>query len=67
MINFNEVTEKNAQEHNPCWSQISDHRYKMLIVVDGLRSGKSNPLLKLIAHQPDIDKFYMYAKYPSKP
>ena len=28
------------------------------------RSGKTNALLNLINNQPDIDKIYVYARYP---
>ena len=30
----------------------------------GSRSGKTNALLNLKNHQPDIDKIYLYAKDP---
>ena len=41
--------------------QISDHRYRLLIVGD-FWSGKTNSLVNLISYQPDIDKIYFYAK-----
>ena len=43
------------------WPYIPDHPYRML-VIEGLRSGKTNALLNLINNQPDIDKIYLYAK-----
>ena len=50
--------------HSPNWPYIPGHRYRILIIV-GLRSGKSNVLLNLIKHQePDIDKIYLYVKDP---
>ena len=33
-----------------------------MLVIEGLRSGKTNTLLNLINNQPDIDKIYLYAK-----
>ena len=46
--------------HNLNWS------YRMLNI-GGLGSGKTNVLLNLINHQlPDVDKIYLYIKYPFK-
>ena len=47
MKNYNQSVEIN---HNPNWSYISDHPYRILII-DGLVSGKTNVLLNLIQHQ----------------
>ena len=33
-------------------------------MVEGSRSGKTNALLNLINHEPDIDKMYLYEKDP---
>ena len=33
-------------------------------IVGRCGSGKTNPLLNLINHEPDIDKIYLYAKDP---
>ena len=52
--NFNQSVEKN-QDLN--WPYIPDHPYSILII-GGLGSGKTNLLLNLIKHQPDIDKIY---------
>ena len=41
--------------------RISDHQYR-IITIGGFDSGKTNALLKLIWHKPDIDKIYLYAK-----
>ena len=41
MINFDEVTRENRQEHNPEWPEIPDHPYRVLIV-GGSKSGKTN-------------------------
>ena len=45
------------------WPYIPDHPYRILII-GGSGSGKWNALLNLIISQPDIDKIYLYAKYP---
>ena len=63
MINFENYTNQNKTEHNSKWPYIPDHPYRILIV-GGSRSGKTNALLNLINNQPDIDKMYLYAKYP---
>ena len=62
MINF-DVTKEETKEHNPNWPQIPDNPYRMLII-GGSGSGKTDSLFNLIINQPDIDKFYLYTKYP---
>ena len=57
MINFDEVTGENTQEHNLRWPKNPNHRYRILIV-GGLRSGEMNSLLNLIEDQADFDKIY---------
>ena len=37
-----------------------------MLIIRGSESGKTNSLLNLIYHQPDIDKIYFYAKDPYK-
>ena len=39
MINFDDVTKENINKHNPNWSQIPDHSYRILII-GGPRFGK---------------------------
>ena len=63
MINFYDYTNENKTEHNPKWSYIPDHPYRILIV-GGSGSGKTNALLNVIKSQPDIDKIYLHAKDP---
>ena len=63
MINFDHYTNENKTEHNPKWSYIPDHPYRILIV-GGSGLGKTNKLLNLINNQLDIDKIYLYAKDP---
>ena len=50
--------------HNPNWSYLSDHPYRIL-VFGGSGSEKTNVLLNLIKHQwPDIDNNYLHVKDP---
>ena len=63
MFNFHYVTKEDIREHNPNWPEISDHPYQILII-GGSGSGKTNALLNLINHEPDIDKIFLYAKDP---
>ena len=63
IINYDQAI---AINHNPDWPYIPEHPYKILII-DGSKSGKTNMLRNLIKHQlPDIDKIYLYVKYPVK-
>ena len=57
MFNFDYITKEDIKEYN----SNSDHPYRILIT-GGSRSGKTNALLNLINHGPDIDKIYLYAK-----
>ena len=61
MFNFHYITKGDIKEHNLNWPEISDHPYRIL-VVGGSGSGKTNALLNLINHEPDIDKKILYAK-----
>ena len=63
MINFDDVTIENIKQHIPNWSQSPGHPHRILII-GGSGSGKTNSLFKLINHQPDIDKIYLYAIDP---
>ena len=63
MSNIDYNTKKDIKEHNLNWAEIPDHPYRMLIS-GGSESGKTNSLLNLINHEPDIDKIYLYAKDP---
>ena len=49
------------KEHNPKWSQLPDHLYR---IIGGSGSGKTNSLFNLISQHPDIDKIHLYAKDP---
>ena len=65
MIKLDDVTGKNAQEHNLSWMRIVDHPNRMLI--DGAPvSGKTIALLNLIIHPPGGDKFFLYTKDPEE-
>ena len=65
MINFDDYVIENKTKHNPKWSYIPDHPYKVLIV-GGSGSEKTNAFLNLINNQSDIEKIYLYAKDPYK-
>ena len=60
MFNFDYITKEDIKEHYSKWQEISDHPYK----IGGFGSGKTNGLLNLINHEPDIDMIYLYAKDP---
>ena len=65
MINFDNVIGKNIKKHNGNWPRNPENSFKILInEVSG--SGKTNTLLNLVNHQPDIDKICLYTKYPYK-
>ena len=55
MFKFYFITKQDIKEHNPNWTEFHDHPYRILIV-GGSGSGKTNALLNLINHEPDIDK-----------
>ena len=61
--NYDESVDIN---HNPYWSYIPDHPYRIFIIDDsGL--GKTNVLLNLVKHQElDIGRIYLYVKDPCK-
>ena len=54
MINFDDNSHENKNDHNKNWPYIPVHPCTILII-RGSRSGKTNPLLNLIENQPDID------------
>ena len=57
MINFDDVTKGNKKEHNLNWPHVPDYLYR---ITGGSGSGKANDY----SQQADIDKIYLYAKYP---
>ena len=70
IINFDKVTGENQIKLCLKWPHLPDHPYRMLIliirvlIIGGSGSGKTNMLLTLINHQPDVDKIYLFAKNP---
>ena len=65
MFNFDYITKEDIKKHNPNWSEIPGHPYRILIVgCSG--SGKTNVLLNLINNEPDIDKIYFMVKIHTK-
>ena len=63
MINFDGITKENIKEHNLNRPKTLDHSYGVL-TIGGSGSGRTNALLNLISHQPDIEKIYFHAKDP---
>ena len=63
MFNFYYITKEEIKEHNPNWSEIPHHPYRILIV-GGSVFGKTYALLNLINHEPKSDKIYLYVKEP---
>ena len=63
MFNSDYITKEDIKEHNPNWPEVADNPYRILIVW-GSQSGKTNAILGLINHEPDIDNIYLYAKDP---
>ena len=61
MINFDDVTEENIKKHDPNWSVIPDHKYRILIIGSS-GSEKANLLFNLINRQPGINKIYLSNK-----
>ena len=61
MFSFDYITKEEIKELNLNWPQIPDHPYRIL-TVGGFGSGKTNVLLNVINHQPDIDVIYLHTK-----
>ena len=65
MINYDDVTKENINNHNLNWLQIPDYPY-ITLIIGGSGSGQTNASLKLIKKQVDdysfIDKMYLYVK-----
>ena len=63
MLNFDHITKEDIKEHNQNYPGITYHPYRILIVGVS-RSRKTNAMLNLMNHEPDINKIYLYAKDP---
>ena len=55
------IEEEGIKKQNLDQPEVPDHPYQILIN-GGSGSGKTNPLLKLIIHEPDFDIIYVHAK-----
>ena len=62
MINFDDYANENKTEHNQKWPYTLDHPYKIIIIIGGSGSRKTNVLLNLINCQPDIDMIKIHMK-----
>ena len=60
------IRQEDIKEINPNWPEIPDHPCRILIV-GASGSGKTNVLLGLRNHEPDIDKIYLYVKDRNEP
>ena len=65
MFNFDCIAKGDIKEDNLKQPEIPDNPYRILIIL-GSGSGKTNALLNLVNHEPDINKNYLYAKDPSE-
>ena len=59
MFNSDYITKKDIKEHNPNWAEVSGRPYRILIV-GGSGSWKTNALLNLINHEPDVDQIFYH-------
>ena len=65
MFRFDYITKEDIKEHNRNCQKIPDHPYLILIFgVSG--SGKTNALLNLINHEPNIGTTHLHAKNSMK-
>ena len=63
MINFVDSKNENKRKHKWNWRYVSDRPFRILII-SGSGSEKTNALLNLVSHQPDIGKIHLSAKDP---
>ena len=63
MFNCDYITKEETKWYSQNWPEILDYPHGMLIV-RGSGSRKTNTLLNLINHKPDVDKIYFYIKDP---
>ena len=59
------ILPEKTKNHNPNCQQIHNHPCRILII-GGSGAVKTDALLHLISHQPDVDKSYLYVKDPFK-
>ena len=65
MISFDDYSNENIIEHNPKWSYIPDHPYRILIIA-GSGSGKTNASLNLIKISQILIRFIFMQKIHMK-
>ena len=58
MFTVDYITKQDIKKHNPNWPEIPCHLYRILMAGDS-GSGKTNALLNLVNHEPDIDNFFI--------
>ena len=62
MFNFAYIAKEDIKKHNPNLSEIPDHSCRILIVGDS-GFGKTNALLNLINHEPDIAELFICKRF----
>ena len=61
--NYDYITKEDLKDYNLNWPEIPDHPY-IISIVGGSGFGKTNALLNLINHEPDIDKIFLFEEDP---
>ena len=59
------MLQKNIKKHNQNWPQIPDHPYRIIIIIGGSGSGKTNSF-NLISHKQLLIKFIYMLKIHMK-
>ena len=62
MCNCYYITKEDIKKYNRNWREIPDYLQRILIVGDS-GTGKTNGLLNLINHEPDVNKTFLCAKH----
>ena len=59
MFNLDYITKEDLTKHNPNWPKIPEYPYG----IRSFESGKTNALINVLNHAPDIDKITKITKY----